>query len=163
MIGRDPRPGEEHIRRTKELAAILVPALREVARRHGYALAVHGSLERDIDLLAAPWRDLATDASSLMRDMYRACEAIVGYATGPGGWTEKEQWGPPEGSLPKPERKPHGRLGWSILFGGGPYLDVSVMPLRDASEADAVSTPSAPKGNGSASCDGEPLDTPGLG
>jgi hypothetical protein len=40
---------------------ILLPALREVARRFGYALAVHGSLEWDIDLVAVPWCENAPD------------------------------------------------------------------------------------------------------
>lgn len=127
-IGKDSRPSEDHIRRSREIVAILLPALREVARRHGYALAVHGSLERDIDLVAAPWRDGATDAGELARAIYAACAAVLGYATGPGGWTEKETFEPPAGSLPNPERKPHGRLGWSILLSGGPYIDLSVMP-----------------------------------
>lgn len=127
-IGRDSRPSEDHIRRSKELVTILLPALREVARRNGYALAVHGSLERDIDLLAAPWVDGATAAADVVRDLYAACKAILGFVTGPGGWTEQQTFEPPIGSLPNPDRKPHGRLGWSILLSGGPYIDLSVMP-----------------------------------
>lgn len=127
-IGVDSRPSEEHIRRARHLVAVLLPALREVARRNGYALALHGSLERDIDLIAAPWRDGATDATELVREFFAVCRAVLGHATGPGGWTEQETFEPPTGSLPNPDRKPHGRLGWSILLGGGPYLDVSVMP-----------------------------------
>lgn len=42
----DTRPSEDHIRKTQRLVVVLLPALREVARRNGYALAVHGSLER---------------------------------------------------------------------------------------------------------------------
>lgn len=33
----------------------LYPGLAEVARESGYALAVHGSLARDMDLIAVPW------------------------------------------------------------------------------------------------------------
>lgn len=108
---------------------LLVPALREVARRHGYALAVHGSLERDIDLVAAPWRDGATDAATLVAAFYAVVETVLGYATWAGGWTPKEKFAPPTGSLPNPNKKPHGRLGWSILC-GGPYFDISVMPVE---------------------------------
>ena len=128
MGERDSRPSEDHIRRSREIVRIILPALREVARRNGYALAVHGSLERDIDLIAAPWRDGASEAASLMRDFFVACRAVLGFATWPGGWTDAEKWDAPSGSLPNPERKPYGRLGYSILLGGGPYLDVSVMP-----------------------------------
>lgn len=35
--------------------AAIYPGLAEVFRRHGYALAVHGSLARDFDLIAVPW------------------------------------------------------------------------------------------------------------
>ena len=131
MGQQESRPSEDHIRRSHKLVQILLPALREVARRNGYALAVHGSLERDIDLLAAPWRDGATAAEDLIKDLYGACKAVVGHATGPGGWTETEKFDPPAGSLPNPDRKPYGRLAWSILLGGGPYLDISIMPRCD--------------------------------
>lgn len=38
-------------------AAALYPDLAEIARSHGYALAVHGSLARDFDLITIPWRE----------------------------------------------------------------------------------------------------------
>jgi hypothetical protein len=36
-------------------AAALYPDLAEIFISHGYALAVHGSLARDLDLVAIPW------------------------------------------------------------------------------------------------------------
>lgn len=33
----------------------MYPELAEIALKHGYALAVHGSLRRDFDLFAIPW------------------------------------------------------------------------------------------------------------
>lgn len=33
----------------------LYPALAEVTRKHGYALAIHGSLANDFDLICIPW------------------------------------------------------------------------------------------------------------
>lgn len=120
MIGRDSRPSEDHIRRTGEMHAFLTPALREVARQHGYALAVHGSLERDIDLIAIPWRDNATSVESLIEQFFAVAKAVLGYVH----WSGVASDGP----RPEPTRKPHGRLAWSIICGGGPYLDISVMP-----------------------------------
>ncbi len=38
-------------------AACLYPEMAEIARKHGYALAVHGSLARDFDLIAIPWTE----------------------------------------------------------------------------------------------------------
>lgn len=37
--------------------ACLYPQLAEIARSHGYALAVHGSMCRDFDLACIPWVD----------------------------------------------------------------------------------------------------------
>lgn len=36
-------------------AACMYTDLAEIARAHGYALAVHGSLARDFDLICIPW------------------------------------------------------------------------------------------------------------
>lgn len=121
MIGTDPRPGESAIRLTRETHAILLPALREVARQHGYALAVHGSLERDIDLIAAPWSEEATQPVSLATALFRVCEAVMTAA-----WPASATQDAP-GSLLHPVRKPHGRLGWVIHL-PGTYIDLSVMP-----------------------------------
>ncbi len=33
----------------------LYPDLANIAKSHGYALAVHGSVNRDFDLIAVPW------------------------------------------------------------------------------------------------------------
>lgn len=104
-----------HAERCRELSHILIPALREVARRHGYALGVHGSLAYDIDLIAAPWEINAADPHVLIEAIRKAAEAIVGF----GVINEHEKL---------PEKKPFGRLGWSIHLGGGPYLDISVCP-----------------------------------
>lgn len=35
----------------------LYPELAEIARLHGYALAIHGSMARDFDLICIPWVD----------------------------------------------------------------------------------------------------------
>jgi hypothetical protein len=35
----------------------LYPELAEIARKHGYALAIHGSLARDFDLVCIPWAE----------------------------------------------------------------------------------------------------------
>ena len=50
-------------------AGKVIDEIRDVAREHGYAVAVHGSLrrERDIDLLAAPWTKNAHAYSTLVR------------------------------------------------------------------------------------------------
>ena len=115
------RSANHHAERCRELANILIVPLREVARRHGYALAVHGSLSYDIDLIACPWTTTCTSAESVAAAIQEAVRAIVGHAENIGE----------DG----PERKPHGRLAWSFHMGGGPYVDLSVMPSNVVVEA----------------------------
>lgn len=89
--------------------AALYPTLREVARRHGYALALHGSLIRDLDLVAIPWVQEASSADVLVA-------AIVDAA---GGFT-----------VGTPVVKPHGRVGLTIALGGaGGFVDLSIIGL----------------------------------
>jgi len=38
-------------------AAALYPGFAKIFQKHGYALAVHGSLARDFDLVAIPWAE----------------------------------------------------------------------------------------------------------
>jgi hypothetical protein len=96
-----------------------MPALRCVARRCGYALAVHGSLRTDIDLLAAPWRESAVDASYLAEEIRKTVEQI---------------WGRAERRDEKPTEKPYGRLAWSFYLQpigvAGPYIDLSIVPKQ---------------------------------
>lgn len=42
-----------------------VETIRQLAREVGYAVGVHGSQERDLDLIAAPWTDDAVSAEAL--------------------------------------------------------------------------------------------------
>lgn len=95
---------------------------------------MHGSIERDIDLVAVPWRDGATSGEELAYDIFRACEAVLGSATWSGGWSEDQNREPTLGSLRNPDRKPHGRLGWVIMV-PGTYIDLSVMPREAVKES----------------------------
>jgi hypothetical protein len=102
--------------------SVALPQLKSVARDHGYALAVHGSMYRDLDLIAVPWVDGASEPSVLIEALR---ESIDGHIRDDCEWN------------PQPEHKPNGRLAWSIYTqyakNGdgvtlGPYLDVSVTP-----------------------------------
>lgn len=107
-----------------KLGAIYDTALihaRAAAFSCGYALAVHGSEMRDLDLIAVPWTDEATDAEALI-------EKIVALTGGRIGDRPDEQ-------------RPHGRRAWSIHLNNEhtlgnfkpvlPYLDISVMPRHE--------------------------------
>lgn len=70
--------------------------LRVVAMKHGYALTVHGSMERDLDLVAIPWVEEYCDPDTLA---HLLAEAACGMSRkGPYVW----------------ELKPGGRVATSI-------------------------------------------------
>ena len=101
----------------------LIEPLREKARELGYALAVHGTLKRDIDLIACPWIAEAVDARTLAETLLKvAADHNGGLAFLKPHEDDGFFW------AGCPGNKPHGRLVWSIHLGGGPYLDLSVMP-----------------------------------
>lgn len=37
--------------------AVCLPGLQEIAKEYGYNLVIHGSMNRDMDLIAIPWID----------------------------------------------------------------------------------------------------------
>ncbi len=98
--------------------AALLPTLQRVARECGYALAVHGTMTRDLDLIAAPWTEEATDDETLTEALRAAVGGKI-YGAMHNAKTGKTDL--------NPVSRPHGRKGWVIHL-GGPYLDVSVMP-----------------------------------
>lgn len=93
--------------------AFLVPILAEAARSVGYALALHGTMARDLDVVAVPWTEDAADADTLVAAIEAACD----------GYRLAAVCGREE-----PQHKPHGRLAWVILLEGGCVIDLSVMP-----------------------------------
>lgn len=101
----------------------LLPIIRWIAYNNGYAIGVHGSGQRDFDLIAVPWADEAVSADELVERLVEAVEGVV----------ERP-----------PAAKPHGRRAWSIkltgrcLFYETPYIDLSVMPAQAARPMGAV-------------------------
>ena len=103
--------------------AALYPLLAAAVRPLGYALALHGSMARDLDLVAIPWAEDAKPAEDVVDAIKRAIE----------GWTE--------GDARPGLLRPHGRRSWIIWFRDGsgmtladghPYIDLSIMPRGSA-------------------------------
>ena len=106
----------------------LYPRLATVARTHGYALAVHGTMGRDFDLIAVPWIDSASEPDALIRDILDACATDLPEGTAKcvdGKWIAVD--------LTKPSVKEHGRLCWTIILERGAFIDFSVMPRISSS------------------------------
>ena len=100
--------------------AAALPTLRDVAKAHGYALAVHGSMHRDLDLIACPWVEDAAEPQ-VLADALR--EAVKGRFT----WQNR--------SFEDPSPRPHGRLAYAFYLDreswqgqDGPFIDLSIMP-----------------------------------
>lgn len=83
---------------------------RVLAWAEGYAIAMHGSFTRDLDIVAIPWAERVCEPEHLIRRI----EAATGL----------KQTGHPPG------KKPHGRLAWTLLFpefDDPRFVDVSVL------------------------------------
>jgi hypothetical protein len=121
---------EKHAQKCGEYAARLIEPLRARARELGYALGVHGSLAYDIDLIAAPWTNEAVGARHLAEALRLEAERVHGFAYDSDAASSSNPHYFNEGC---PRSHPHGRLAWTFHLGGGPYIDLSVLPKGEES------------------------------
>lgn len=122
--------------------AVLYQQLRDEAYKHGYALALHGSLQKDLDVIAIPWVENAAPAETLVKALVERAGGMVtvGCIYDGKNWVES----------PDPACKPHGRMVWTIHLGGheGGYVDLGVMPLRPSASLTTGSGVIRPQENG---------------
>lgn len=96
----------------------LLEIMRPTARNLGYALAVHGSMMRDLDVVAVPWVRDATDHKSLAHALAGAIRGTL---------HDSLSW------------KPHRRASYVIRLGlkeygwTHAYIDLGIM-LRESDE-----------------------------
>jgi hypothetical protein len=89
-------------------AAAVYPELVGVFRSHGYALAVHGSLQRDFDLIAIPWVEQPSSPKDVIKQVTTE-------------WAIRE--------IGEPTTKLHGRRAWTLSIGHSSCaIDLSFMP-----------------------------------
>ena len=98
--------------------AAMIPSLQARAREMGYALAIHGSMRADFDLVAIPWAEVVSTPKMLVD----AIAELSAFSTAV--------------ALDGPEQKPHGRQAWSIALSAGLRIDISVMPTRASDRLD---------------------------
>jgi len=83
--------------------------LAEIARSHGYAMAVHGSVARDLDLICIPWTDSASGP-----------QAVVDEITTKFAFKETDK---------PPRLREHGRIVYTLSISFGDcFIDMSFMP-----------------------------------
>ena len=110
---------------------------RCLAWSEGYALAMHGSFSRDLDLIAVPWTDSASEPEHLARRIEAATDLRI---TNPG----------------KEGEKPHGRMVWTLkfkTFADPRFVDLSILARQqsrvvDEAMCDAALFDSADSGDG---------------
>lgn len=90
--------------------ACLYPKLAEIARMHGYALAAHGSMARDFDLVCIPWIENPREPQAVVDAITEAFSIR---------------------QLGDPEVKLHNRLVYTIIVEFGEcFIDLSFMPIQ---------------------------------
>lgn len=90
----------------------LYPKLAEIARSHGYALAIHGTLGRDMDLICVPWATAVSEPEDVVRSI---TNTFAIHTVG------------------SPGKKNHGREAWTISVGHGDCaIDLSFFPTIKA-------------------------------
>lgn len=93
------------------LYAILWEDIRNAAMDCGWAVALHGSLNSDIDIMAMKWVEDCTDAETMINTIIERCfgdSVVTKYGT---RWVRNE--------------KPHGRVCVAIPIYGDYFLDIS--------------------------------------
>ena len=113
----------------RELFAKVLTPMRLKARELGYALGVHGSAERDLDVIAAPWTEDAVAALDLAVELRNEVGRVLGFTVALGG------------PHPKAPPHPHGRVGYAIHLVSpeamtvgeddsisSPYIDLAILP-----------------------------------
>lgn len=113
----------------RALLDLILPPMRRVAKDFGYAITVHGSLNRDIDLVAIPWREHNVVTPEVL--VTKLCPAIAG-VTGRCNWMRGD-----ETKIVDFTPKPHGRVAATLLVWCGENsanLDLSIMPALPEKE-----------------------------
>lgn len=88
--------------------ACMYPDLAAIARGHGYALAAHGSMARDFDLVCIPWIEKPSEPAEVVNEIVATFALTV---------------------IGEPDIKHHNRLVYTLSLSYGEcFLDLSFMP-----------------------------------
>ena len=93
--------------------AVLYESFRKVAIDLGYTLALHGSMSKDMDLIAVAWTEEAKPVKSLIEAISNEIGDTV--------WKEHHFIS---------EEKPHGRIAYTLSIMGEYFIDLSIIPPK---------------------------------
>lgn len=85
--------------------------IRCTAWQYGYAIGMHGSFTRDLDLIAVPWTDRTGEPDHLVKVIVSRTDLAIQHGS--------------------PSTKPHGRIVYTLTlpgFGDPRWIDLSIMP-----------------------------------
>lgn len=86
----------------------MYPSLAEICRSHGYALAVHGTMARDYDIVAIPWGEELSHHDDVIRDITtKHAVTLIG----------------------EPTLMRHGRMCYTLALYGEFFFDFSFTPV----------------------------------
>lgn len=111
------------------LYACMYHGLCVTARKHGYALAIHGTVTTDLDLIAVPWTENAVEPEVLKNALMKHINALdyenhlVRF-----GLSSEEAKKTADKINADKEIKPHGRLAWNLYLEHGCQVDLSIIP-----------------------------------
>jgi len=64
--------------------AMMLPLFQQVGLAHGYAIAIHGSMASDLDMVAMPWTEEPSSHAELFDALYnRFCKGAPEIEAGP--------------------------------------------------------------------------------
>lgn len=85
----------------------IYPGLAQICRLHGYALSVHGSVQRDFDLIAIPWVEDAGSPEEVVAEIIKTFAITVSG---------------------HPDTTHHGRIRYGLCLCGEGFVDLGFMP-----------------------------------
>lgn len=93
------------------LYTILYNSFRQAALDCGYALALHGSMHNDMDLLAVPWIDNPESVETLVSKISDCIGETI--------WKDHHFMNPTE--------KPHNRISYTLSIYSNWHIDLSII------------------------------------
>lgn len=86
--------------------------LQKLAKEHGYALCIHGSVVRDFDLVCIPFDEVVKPHEELIAAIHKA----IGFDKSSDPIFDQVGY------------EPHGRICYTVECGGSGYFDISFTP-----------------------------------
>jgi hypothetical protein len=121
------------------LYAFYYEVIKEIGLKYGYNIVIHGSMNRDLDLIAIPWQEIIGDKMLMLKEIAECIGGHIMEIDGSGGNTKERH--------EAFKKRFHGRESWMININRGItakydgmipkfqehndpqyYIDISILP-----------------------------------